>query len=42
MNGWLGLVGHHPRGVCYRKEFAAASFTPYLIEVRLYPIQLIE
>jgi len=32
----------HRRGVCYRNEHAAAGFTPYLVGVRLFPIQLIE
>ncbi|MBE9183026.1 prolipoprotein diacylglyceryl transferase [Oculatella sp. LEGE 06141] len=29
-------------GVCYREEHAAAGFTPYLVGVRLVPIQAIE
>ncbi len=29
-------------GVCYRAEHAAVGFTPYFIEVRLFPIQAVE
>jgi hypothetical protein len=32
----------HGRGVCYRAEHAAAGFTPYLVGVRLFPIQAVE
>jgi prolipoprotein diacylglyceryltransferase len=29
-------------GVCYRQEHADAGFTPYYVDVRLFPIQLVE
>jgi prolipoprotein diacylglyceryltransferase len=32
----------HPWGVCYEDEHAADGFTPYLVGVRLFPIQLLE
>ncbi len=32
----------HSWGVCYGHEHAAAGFTPHLVGVRLFPIQLVE
>ena len=32
----------HRWGVCYKPEHAAEDFTPYLVGVRLFPIQLVE
>jgi prolipoprotein diacylglyceryltransferase len=32
----------HRWGVCYRQEHAEAGFAPYLVGVRLFPIQIVE
>jgi Prolipoprotein diacylglyceryl transferase len=32
----------HGWGICYRQEHADAGFTPYFVDVRLFPIQAVE
>lgn len=32
----------HHWGVCYRQEHAEAGFTPYYVNVQLFPVQLVE